>query len=251
MSDPGRRFEPAELTDPPGELTEAEVVLAAAMARDLEAIAERDDATAIGFSDRVMAAIATEPTPKPTRAFGIALRAGRLGGTLAALGDAWRVAFGGGRPLAVRGQAFALVLVVLVGVLGVTGGAAVGAARLLNPDVAPSPSPSPAPSLLPSPSPSPSPSLEPSPSPTPSASPTETVGPTESPESTDPGAAPTATDDDGETPEPTDDSSGSGSGDDNSGSGSSGSGSDDSASTDDSSGSGSDDLASDDHSGSD
>ena len=107
-----------------------------------------------------MAAIVAEPTPKPTRVFGAALRAGRFGTAVAAIGDAWRVAFGGGRPFAVRGQALALVLVVLIGVLGLGGGAAVGASRLLNPDVVPSPSPAPS---VPAPSPSPAPSLVPSP----------------------------------------------------------------------------------------
>jgi hypothetical protein len=65
-----RRFDPTELSDDPGALTEAELVGASAMARDLEAIAERDTVPAAGFSDRVMAPIATEPTPKPTRVFG-------------------------------------------------------------------------------------------------------------------------------------------------------------------------------------
>ncbi len=147
MTGPGRRFDLAELSDDQFALTEADIVAATAIARDLEAIAERDDAPTVGFSDKVMAAIVAEPTPKPTRVFGAALRAGRFGTAVAAIGDAWRVAFGGGRPFAVRGQALALVLVVLIGVLGLGGGAAVGASRLLNPDVAPPPSPSPAPSV--------------------------------------------------------------------------------------------------------
>ena len=158
MTGPGRRFDLAELSDDQSALTEAEIVAATAIARDLEAIAERDDAPTVGFSDKVMAAIVAEPTPKPTRVFGAALRAGRFGTAVAAIGDAWRVAFGGGRPFAVRGQALALVLVVLIGVLGLGGGAAVGASRLLNPDVVPSPSPAPS---VPAPSPSPAPSLVP------------------------------------------------------------------------------------------
>ena len=125
MTGSGRRFDPAELSNDPVALTEAEIVGATAIARDLEAIAERDDAPTVGFSDKVMAAIAAEPTPKPTSVFGAALRAGRFGTAVAAVGDAWRVAFGGGRPFAVRGQALALVLVVLIGVLGLGGGAAI------------------------------------------------------------------------------------------------------------------------------
>ena len=185
MTGPGRRFDLAELSDDDAALTEAEIVAAMAIARDLEAIAERDDAPTAGFSDKVMATIAAEPTPKPTRVFGAALRARRFGTAAAAVRDAWRVAFGGGRPFAVRGQALALVLVVLIGVLGLGGGAAVGAARLLNADVAPSPSPAPS---VPPPSPSPAPSLAPSPSPLPSAtpnpSPTDTDGPTDTAEPT-------------------------------------------------------------------
>ena len=223
MTGPGRRFDLAELSNDPAALTEAEIVAATAIARDLEAIAERDDAPTVGFSDKVMAAIVAEPTPKPTRVFGAALRAGRFGTAFAAVGDAWRVAFGGGRPFAVRGQALALVLVVLIGVLSIGGGATVGAARLLNPEVATSPSPAPS---VPAPSPSPAPSLEPTPSlaPTPSPSPTETVEPTET-------AEPTGTDDSGGNSGP---GGGSGSGSDDSGSDDSGSGSNSGSGSDDS-----------------
>ena len=152
MTGTGRRFDLAELSNGPEALTEAEIVGATAIARDLEAIAERDDAPTVAFSDKVMATIAAEPTPKPTRVFGAALRTRRFGTAVSAVGDAWRVAFGGGRPFSVRGQALALILVVLIGVLGLGGGAAVGAARLLNPDVAPTPTPEPS---VPAPSPSP------------------------------------------------------------------------------------------------
>jgi len=232
MTGPARRFDPTELTDDPAGLGEAELTAASAMARDLEAIAERDTVPTGAFSDRVMEAIASEPTPQPTRVFGLALRTRRIGAAVAAVGDAWRVTFGSGRPIAVRGQALALVLVVAVALIGLGGGAAVGAARLLTPDVPPTPSPtpsvppSPPPSIAPSPSvePSPTPSSSPSPSPTPDASPTDTGEPTETPEAT-------GTDDSGGNSGPgggddsgSDDSS-SGS---NSGSGSDSSGSDDS-----------------------
>jgi hypothetical protein len=192
MTGPARRFDPTELSDDPAAIGEAELTAASAMARDLEAIAERDTVPTGGFSDRVMEAIASEPTPQPTRVFGLALRSRRIGGAVAAVGDAWRVTFGGGRPLAVRGQALALVLVVAAALVGLGGGAAVGAARLLTADVAPSPSPapsvppSPAPSIAPSPSvePSPTPTPTPTPSPSPEASPTDTGEPIETPEAT-------------------------------------------------------------------
>jgi hypothetical protein len=220
MTGPGRRFDPAELLDD-GTRTAAEVLDTADIARELELVAGRDAGAGEHFTDRVMAAIATEPTPQPTIAFGLALRAGRARAALGAIGDSFRVAFSGGRPLAVRGQALALVLVVLVGVLGTGGGAAIGAARLLAPDATPTPTPTQEPT--PSPTPEPLPSPTPSPSPTVSPTPTDTVEPTET-------AEPTGTDDG---PEATDDSSGSGSGSgSNSGSGSDDSGDDRSGSDD-------------------
>lgn len=234
MTGPARRFDPTELSDDPAAIGEAELTAASAMARDLEAIAERDTVPTGGFSDRVMEAIASEPTPQPTRVFGLALRSRRIGGAVAAVGDAWRVTFGGGRPLAVRGQALALVLVVAAALVGLGGGAAVGAARLLTPDVAPSPSPapsvppSPAPSIAPSPSVEPSPTPTPTPSPSPEASPTDTGDPIETPEAT-------GTDDSGGNSGP---GGGGGSGADNSGRDDSGPGSN--------SGSGSEDSVSDD-----
>ena len=66
------------------------------------------------FTDRVMAAVAAEPSPQPIAALGTAVRGGRLGAALAAIGDSWRVAFGSSRPAALRAQAFAMVLVVAV-----------------------------------------------------------------------------------------------------------------------------------------
>ena len=236
----GPRFDPTELVDDPTEVSASDLRRMGGVARELEAVAEREPSASPDFTDRVMAAIAAEPTPQPTLVFGLALRAGRVGQSLRAIGDAWRVAFGSGRPLAVRGQALALALVVLIGAVGLGGGAAIGAARLLAPDTTDEPTPTPSP-VLPSPSPLPSPSLQPSPSPSPTATPeaTESAEPTESPDDGAGGATPTAspTDDgdDDRTDDPNDDSSGSGSGDDSvdrsgddsSGSGSSGSGSDD------------------------
>jgi hypothetical protein len=212
MSGFGRRFDPGELLDDPSAGQDAELLGTASVARELEAIAERDATVSADFTDRVMGAIAAEPTPQPTLVFGLALRAGRIRDSVRAVGDAWRVAFGAGRPLAVRGQALALALVVLVGAVGLGGGAAIGAAGLLAPDGTPEPSPS---QVVPSPSPSPS--VDPSPS----ALPTETPEATETPEPTET-AEPSETPDDG-----LDDSSGPGSGD-GTGGNSSGSGSDDS-----------------------
>lgn len=163
MSD-GRRFDPAEVDVEPGPES-AELL---ATARDLESYAATGlAAPTVGFEDRVMAAIADEPMPR---------RAG--GGFIATIRDAWAVAFAPGRPVALRAQAFALLLALAVAVGSVGSVAVVGAARLLGdqgpvrPTVpSPSPTPTPSPSVV---TPSPSPSISPSPSPSPSASPVET-----------------------------------------------------------------------------
>jgi uncharacterized membrane protein YgcG len=200
--------------------------LSVEMGRELGAIAGDSAIVApVGFSDRVMIAIAREPLPQPARAFGVALLAGHVRVAIAALGDAWRVAIGGSTPLGIRGQSLALVLVVGIGSLAVAGGAAVGAVDLLaqNPAVAPSPSTpllsQPPPSAMPSPSPDPSPSPSSSPESTPDASPTaEHPGAAETPRATlrprTPSPTATGTDDHG--------GSGSGSGGSGSGSGSGG-----------------------------
>lgn len=213
----GRRFHPAELDVELGPES-AELL---ATARDLEAYAATGlGAPTVGFEDRVMAAIADEPMPR---------RSG--GGFIAAVRDAWAIAFGPGRPVALRAQAFAMLLALAVAVGSVGSVAVVGAARLLGdqrpvPPTVPSPSPSPTPSpTLVSPSPSPSISPSPTPPPSASASPVETET-----------AEPSGTDDHGGGG--SDDSGRGGGGSDDS-SGSSGSGRSRGSSTDDSSGSGS------------
>jgi uncharacterized membrane protein YgcG len=112
-------------------------------ARDLEALA---GATRVAptpdFVDRVMVAVAAEPGPAPVRAARIALRRGALGGLAAAVADAWRVMTRPGFPMAVRAQAFALVLLV-AGLFAGSGLATAGAIGLLDrDDGGPSPIPS-------------------------------------------------------------------------------------------------------------
>ena len=237
MSDFGRRFDISELGEDEvaGNATAAELL---AIARDLEAYARSDSVTLSGdFEDRVMAAIADEPPPRAVGSRGLL-------GIVAVVRDSWRLVWSPDRPVAVRAQALAFVLLAAVALGSLGSLAAVGVGALLAPDgsaptVQPAPVPTPSPSVVPSPSPSPTPSVSPSPSATPSASPTETVEPTETPEAA-------------ETPEGTDDSSGSGSGS-GSGSDSSGPGSGDETArpTDDSSGPGSGDDSSGSGSGSD
>ena len=105
---PGRKprpFGPDELDGVAG-LRPDELAAEARLARDLEGIAARGRrAPSSDFTDRVMAAVAAEPVPAPVIAAGSALRHGAALGFLASLRDSFRVAFGGGFPVAVRAQA--------------------------------------------------------------------------------------------------------------------------------------------------
>ncbi len=189
------RFRPDELAGTTLRSGEGAELLAAA--RELEWLAATDDiGPSEGFEDRVMAAIAAEPTPRPVAAVIGAARRGRPAGVLAALGDLWRVAWSGGRPLAVRAPAVALVLVLLVGSVGLGSLGAAAALGLLDrrtPEPAVSPAPSPGPST--GPTLAPTKAQSPSPEPSESAEPSESPEGSESPEPSDSAEA-------AETPEP-------------------------------------------------
>ena len=243
MSEFGRRFDPSELENGQpggGDAAAAELLV---IARDLEAFARSESVTpSVDFEDRVMAALADEPPPRPVSSHGVS-------GLVGLVRDSWRLVWSGNRPVAVRAQALAFVLLAAIALGSLGSLAAVGVGRLLSeaqpapPTVIPAPLPTTTPS--PTPSASPSPSASPTPSPTPSASPsqetaepTETAEPSETAESTDDSSgsgsgsgSDSSGPGSGGTARPTDDSSGPGSGDDSSGSGS--------GSGDDSSGSGS------------
>jgi hypothetical protein len=97
---PGQ-FRPGELDAADlGPGIEAELLGAA---RELEWLARREDVgPGPDFVETVMAAVSREPGPRPVAAaLGAAGRRSPLA-ALAALGDLWRVAFTGGRPLAAR-----------------------------------------------------------------------------------------------------------------------------------------------------
>jgi hypothetical protein len=231
----GRRFDPSELrnTGEP-ETSAAELAEMLGAARELEAMASSDGIRPTdGFEDRVMAAIATEPAPRVAIRSGSAVRGGRPVSLLLAVRDAWGVAGSGGRPLAVRAQALALVLLVVVALGSVLTAGAVTVGGMLNgtpshaPSFEPGPSATPAPTAEPTPSTSPTETAEPAGT----AEPTETSDPTETAEP-DHTAKPTATPTNGagetarptrtprptdtpeptKTPEPTDDSGGGGGG---------------------------------------
>ncbi len=205
-----RPFHPSELSGPGvPPATSAEIAARVATAHLLEAeLAAGDVHPAAGFADRVMDAIAEEPRPQPAIAAGLAMRRGRFGTMLAALADSWRVAFSGGRPLAVRAQAAAFVIVVLVAVGSLGGIAAVGAVNLLAPARSQVASPPVTPPAAPTAEP---PSRPPAATHRPQA--TETPEPTETPDSSRT-PRPSHSERPGETPEPseTDDGSGGASG---------------------------------------
>jgi uncharacterized membrane protein YgcG len=188
------------------------------------------------FSDRVMGALADEPTPGATGFLVPLRRRGLPAGLVESVRQAW-ASVGSGRPMLGRSAALAYVLAVVIAGVSLTGAVTIGPAGALG--LLGGPSPSPTPSVL---QPTVAPPSVPPPSipPAPTSSPNVTDGPerpTPSPTETDDG--PEASDDHGGNSGPGgggDDDSGPGGGDDSSGSGGnsgpgssgSGSGSDDS-----------------------
>ncbi len=201
-----------ELLDSDGFASDpAELAAVMKVAGELEQVAQEPRVRpSPEFVDRVSSAIAKEPRPAPVAAARESLRRRSPIGFFGALRDAGRVAFGAGRPAAVRGQAFALVLAALLIVTSLGGATALAASQLF--------APGPVPTRIPatqSPSPTPGPAQpEPSgptlgPDPTPTAGETEipgesgghaTDGPGESPR---PSASSGGETDAGESPEPT------------------------------------------------
>jgi hypothetical protein len=173
----GRRFDASEIRVPgENDPTVAELASALAAARELEVLDTSDGIRPTdGFEDRVMAAVATQPAPRVAVRPGSAVRGGPVAAFLIAVRDAWGVASTGGRPFAVRAQALAFVLLVLVAVGSLAGAGAVTVGGLLSQHQTP------APSVGPDQTVGPTPIGTPLPSPTP----TMTGGPTSSPEVTE------------------------------------------------------------------
>jgi uncharacterized membrane protein YgcG len=204
MSGFWRRFDLGELAG----VAEGPAVGLVEVARDLEAYAEIGwGSPTLSFEDRVMAAIAAEPPPRLRTELG----------PIATLREAWRLAWSGGRPFAVRAQALALVVTAAVALGAVGSFGLVAASRLFAPEP---PTPIVQQSPVPTPSPSPTPTESPDASPSPRVSPDPASKQTPQP-------PPKET----ETPVGTDDHSGSGgSGGNDGGSGGSSGGEDDGAS---------------------
>ncbi|HTK44284.1 MAG TPA: hypothetical protein VL749_02880 [Patescibacteria group bacterium] len=213
--------------------------------RSLETVAaDANVRTGTAFTDRVMAALANEPSPAPAGFLLPLQRRGLLAGFGQSVRQAW-ASIGAGRPTFARAAALAYVLVVAIAGTSLVGAATFGAAGalgLLGPheSVAPSPATTTAPVTTPAPPAEPAPTLEPAESPEPS----ETAEPSD-----DHGGGGVEPSDDhsGGGAEPSDDHSGSDSGGDGSDDGSGGSGggprpspTDEHSGSDDGSGSGSD-----------
>lgn len=138
-------FRPDELVGADTKIPDGERAESYAAARELEqALSSEGVHPSAGFADRVMAAVAMEPAPRPT-GFLAPLRARHsLAGVVASVQAAWSVATGGaGPPARARGVAMAYVLAVLLIGASLTGVAAFGTAgalHLITPDRTPEPS---------------------------------------------------------------------------------------------------------------
>jgi hypothetical protein len=136
MSGPQHRFDPAELRVPgEPEPSVAELADVLAAARGLEALgADAGIRPTAGFEDRVMAAISVEPAPRLVAAPVSTVRGGVFGAFLVTVRESWAVATSGGRPAAVRAQALAFVLLVIVATGAMAGAGAVTVGALLGQD---------------------------------------------------------------------------------------------------------------------
>jgi hypothetical protein len=177
-------FRPDELTGADGAADQADLAAALDVARLIERSVGADGVRPTpGFSDRVMAAVATQPAPHRSR--------------LAALAGVLRMAvqttLNANRPPLARARALAIVLAALIALGSIGGAATLAAAGALNLF---QPHPSSGPLLTPHPQLSPSHDPNETHDPGRSPEPTESVGPSETPE-------PTETSEPGDTPEPT------------------------------------------------
>ncbi len=214
--DAPRPFTPSEL-DGADDAEPGDLLALGRVARELAGAAARGGVRpSADFADRVMRSIASEPSPAPVWAAGLAVRRHSAAAIVASFRDAVRVSFGAGFPMAVRAQALALVLVVTAVFATGSGMATVGAVRLLGGNPLPGVPDATSQPANPSPSETPDGSLDP-------------AGVSGSPDPSEPGEPsasdhhdPTGSDAPGETPEATN-HGGSGSGGNGGGSGHGGS----------------------------
>ncbi len=186
-------FRPDEIADAARSGSETDLTGALTAARILEQAIPSDDLRpSVGFTSRVMAAVASEPPPRAAGFLGGMLAQPGLRSLVASVGQAWATAWrGAGRPLGARAAALAYVLVVLLAAASIAGGAAIGTAGAIGlfssngsptpPIVAPSPSPVLPNGVVPTGSPAPSPSDPPAASASPDSSPASTKKPSATP----------------------------------------------------------------------
>ena len=214
MSQTPGSFRPSELEGADQRATDADLAGAWSTARELEAALPAESILpSAGFADRVMAAVALEPAPRPAGFLAVLRDRPGLAGLAASVREAWAVVAGGpGRPARARGLALAYVLAVLVIGTSLTGVATYGAAGalgLLDGDASPTPTvqesvePSTTPS--PSPTPTPAPTITPLPTPTESVEPSGSFEPGESAEPSSSAAPDESDDHGGDTPAASDD----------------------------------------------
>jgi len=132
-------FLPSELAGADSPMTDSDLAMSYATARELERAAGPDEVRpSAGFADRVMASIAGEPAPRRAGFLSPVLARHSLAGFIASVRAASSIALdGAGRPVGARGLALAYVLAVLLVGVSLTGAAAYGAAGamgLLSPD---------------------------------------------------------------------------------------------------------------------
>lgn len=207
MSGPQRMGPRTFDVDELGSIDPGDRAAAIEASRRLQSIDDPSILPSAGFSDRVMASIATEPNPAPTGFLAPLRRRGIVAGFAASVREAWASVGGTGRPVLARGAALAYVLAVAVAGTSLAGVAAVGAAGALGIlDPAATESPAPSPTLPPEPTLAPEPTLGPEPSiPPPTEPPPSPVAPSPSPSE-----SPDESDDHGGgDAEPSDDSGGS------------------------------------------
>jgi hypothetical protein len=205
-----RRFDPSEIRTP-GEPESSAVEMASALAaaRELEALEASDGIRPTeDFADRVMRAVATRPTPSVVTRPASGVRGGLAAALLLAVRDAWSVATTAGRPMAMRAQALAFVVLVVVAVGSFATVGAITVGGLLTqtsgrpPSFEPTPvAPVPTDTALPSPTGEPSGSTQPSGPPAPGV----TANPGAAGETASPGSSehPASTPNSIETPLPT------------------------------------------------
>lgn len=165
-----RPFRADELSSAEAPGDPAELAAAVEVARLIERTVGADGVLPTpGFSDRVMAAVATQPAP----------RRSHLAALSGAIRATWQTALSANRPPLVRAKALAIVLVVLVALGSIGGAVTLAAAGALNLFQA---HPSSGPLITPGPQPKASPDSTETRNPDASPEPTETVGPGETPE---------------------------------------------------------------------